>query len=226
MKRLIEIACFTVEAALLAAKQGAHRIELCTDYSSGGITPPLEDVQYILQHVNLPVHVMVRPRAGDFVYTPSEIKEMMTCIATLKSFGVAGVVAGVLTKENTIDQACLELLLDASKGLNFTFHRAVDDCVDSDEAIAILAESEVTHVLTSGAKKSALEGAEKIAVWQKAVGHKLHIIPGGSIRSSNLKSVMAITQCQEFHSAAITEGFDIPNANEISLLVQLAQSCD
>ena len=224
MKRLIEIACFNVEAALIAAKQGAHRIELCTNYALGGITPPIDIVQAVMQQVNIPVHVMVRPRGGDFVYTAHEIHEMVNTITSFKNLGVAGIVSGVLTKQRTIDLSALSLLLAACKGSHFTFHRAIDACENTDESMAVLAALGVTHVLTSGGQQTALEGAEKLAVWQKAVGHKLQIIAGGSIRASNLQTLMDTTNCFAFHSAAITDTSHLPNGSEILKMVQLAQA--
>ncbi len=224
MKRLLEIACFNAEAALIAAKHGAQRIELCTDYALGGITPPVEMVHAVAQQVNLPIHVMIRPRGGNFVYTATEMNALLHSIATFKTMGVAGIVSGVLTQNNTIDTMALSTLLAASEGMHFTFHRAVDECANPDEAMAILAESGVTHVLTSGGQKTAMEGAEKIAVWQKAVGHKLQIIAGGGIRAANLERLIELTDCYAFHSAAITDSTHLPNSHEISQMVQFTKA--
>jgi len=223
VKPILEIACFNVEAALSAAKAGAHRIELCQDYLTGGLTPSQKNIETVLEAVNIPVHVMIRPRPGNFIYTVQEINSMLKSIDQVKQAGAAGVVLGLLTIKNQINRSVLSEFIDAAKGIHTVFHRAIDECSHLDESITLLAECGVTHVLTSGGASNALLGAPRIACWQNAIGQKIEIIVGGGVRSHNLKALKDTTQCNAFHSAAINAPGESPDIEEIKKLVHLVQ---
>lgn len=221
MSCVLEIACFNADAAINAAHAGADRIELCTNYQVGGLTPELSTIAHVTRLVDIPVHVMIRPRPGNFVYSAQELKLMIQTIESVKKAGAAGVVFGVLTPSQQINRVALTELLHAAQGLKSVFHRAIDECVNPDEAMATLVESGITQVLTSGASPNAIEGASRLAYWHQAVGHKIEIIAGGGVRSYNIAALKKTSQCHIFHSAAIIKPGENPDIHEIKALARL-----
>lgn len=205
MRRLLEIACFNERSALVAAANGAGRIELCSNYSVGGVSPDVALVAAVRSQVKLPLHVIVRPRAGDFVYSSAELLLMKQQILQYRAAGADGVVFGVLQKEGRVDTAACEQLRSAAGPLSVTFHRAIDACADLKSAIATLIGLNFNRVLTAAGCASAADGRIGLSILQQAYGTRIGILPGGGIRSGNLPLLLA-TGCAEFHSAAIRHG--------------------
>ncbi len=226
MTRLLEIACFSYEAALCAAKAGAHRIELCHNYCVGGLTPLKEDILKLRKELNIPLHVIIRPREGNFVYTEQELDHMKHDIAFCRDHDVQGIVFGVLTDQNTIDTEMNKTLLSLCEGMSTTFHRAIDACADYDASLETLVSLGFKRVLTSGGEATVMEGTGKIKQAQKKWGHKIIILPGGGIRSGNLKNIANETECREFHSAAIKAGSEMPSEKEIQTMLRLLGNQD
>ena len=221
MNRLLEIACFNEESAIAAINAGAHRIELCEDYLSGGITPKEETIKRIRKQTSIPIHVIVRPRPGNFLYSESEIKSMKQTISFCKEHKIDGLVFGILNRENKIDkEKCIELL-NISKGMCCTFHRAIDACKDLNEGIESLIDLGFQKVLTSGGAASVIEGLSELKALQKKYGKNITIIPGGGIRANNLSEIITETGCSEFHSAAIPKGFSNPSVKEIQEMLAI-----
>ena len=127
---LVEAAVESVRDARAAVEGGAHRLELCADLDAGGTTPSRGVIENVLQHVKVPVLVMIRPRAGDFVYSPAELDRMATDIGDALALGAAGVVFGVLDAQRRVERSALHRLLAAARGKPVTFHRAIDDTPD------------------------------------------------------------------------------------------------
>lgn len=221
MKRLLELACFNYESALLAAKAGVHRIELCSNYCVGGLTPAITEILRVREHLDIPVHVIIRPREGNFVYKAEEIDRMKAVIAFCRNNGIDGVVFGVLDNTNRIDLQTNRELLALCGTMNKTFHRAVDACDDYEDAIGQIVTLGFTHVLTSGGKTTVAEGVDEIQSVQKKYGSRITIMPGGGIRSSNLERIIATSACSQFHSAAIKAGSDLPSESEIKKLLEI-----
>ena len=217
-KNLLEIACFSFESCIKAQQFGADRIEFCTRYDLGGITPSDEDIIRVKEQLHIPLHVIIRPRGGNFVYTTEEINEMKRAILFCKNHGIDGVVFGVLNDDYTINHTMNKELVELSKPMSTTFHRAIDDCTNSDEAFKRLIEIGFTRVLTSGAKEKAIEGISQLKMLQHKFGKDIIIMPGGGIRSSNIQKIVSQTQCIEYHSAAITNGAEQLNVSELKNL--------
>lgn len=204
MKRKLEIACFDLDSALIAARTGAHRIEFCASLQDGGISPDLKTVKNLLNEVSIPVYVMVRPRGGDFVYTAGEFELMKIQLKEFKAAGVHGLVFGCLTGQNEIDEERNKILLELAGALPCTFHRAVDQTPDLFFAVEKLAEMGFKRVLTSGGKGNAIDNAEVLGeLVEKFIG--IGILPGGGVRSSNIEKLI-MTGAVEFHSSGITAG--------------------
>jgi len=196
---LIEVAAFTPNAAIAACEAGANRIELCSGYAEGGLSPSIATIAWVKENVPLPVHVMVRPRIGDFVYNPAEKQIMLRDIAYCRQQGVEGIVAGALLANAEIDECFTKELVQAAHPMQVTFHRAFDLCPNPDKALNVLLKCRVHRVLTSGGEKSCVEGLQTIKrLLEKAAG-KIIIMPGGGINPGNIYEILALDGISEIH---------------------------
>jgi len=199
-KCLLEISVETLEAALAAERGGADRIELCRNLSVGGVTPDAELFRAVRAQVQIPIFFMVRPRAGDFVYSGAEFSVMRRSIADAKEFGMDGVVLGVLTKDNRVDVEQTRQLVEFAKPLPVTYHRAFDEAADLPKALEDVMQSGAKRILTSGGAKSALEGAAMLAELIEAAGERIVVVPGAGISAANIRQIAQRTGAREFHS--------------------------
>ena len=223
MNKKLEIACFNKTSALIAQNAGADRIELSIQYAVGGISPPEKMIKEVLEEIKIPVHVLIRPRAGNFRYSEEELELMRNQIKFCRMNKVQAVVFGILDQKNEIDiNRCEELLLQA-KPMRTVFHRAFDACDNSEEALGQLIKLGFDAVLTSGGTTDALTGLENLKRWQKQFGQYISIIAGGGIRSSNLQQITE-TNCQVYHSSAITDDSEIASEIEINKIKTLLAS--
>jgi copper homeostasis protein len=202
LNNLLEIAVFSTEAALLADKAGADRLELCSGYADGGITPSYGTIQLVKQQVKCPVFVMIRPRGGNFHYSPVEIDVMKKDIAYCKEAGVDGIVFGLLEENGQVNKARIKELVELAAPLPVTFHRAFDLCFDPLQAMEILIECGVKRILTSGQHTSAIEGVELIAALNQKANGRIIILPGAGINAENISAIRSKTSCKEFHASA------------------------
>lgn len=223
MKNLLEIACFNIESCLIAQKAGADRIEFCSDHGSGGITPERENILFVKKQLRIPLHVIIRPRKGNFIYSASELEEMLADIQFCKENKVDGVVFGALTNSEEVDETALCRLKKAAGEMKCTFHRAIDECKDINASIELLVKEKIHSVLSSGGKSSALEGKLKLTELSKLYGEQIQIIAGGGIRSSQFPELFE-TNCHAFHSSAITDKSENCNENEVRQLIKLLKT--
>lgn len=202
---LIFEACVeSLEEARAAEKRGAHRIELCSDLAQDGLTPSQELTLQCLKHLSIPVMAMVRPRGGNFVYSDVEIKRMESEIEFFKRAGVAGVVFGLLTPENTIDIENTRYLSNLAAPLEITFHKAIDYSTDVLKAFQELnAINGITRVLTSGGMDTAWNGREILKQMQDTQGRKIRIIAAGKVLPENRLQIAAYTGVSELHGKRI-----------------------
>jgi copper homeostasis protein len=181
---LIEICANSYKSAINAEKAGANRIELCSELAVGGITPSYGLLKKVMNDLTIPVHVLIRPRSGDFTFSKAEFEIMKENIQLCKELGVAGIVSGVLHLNNTIDIERTHQLVALSKPLNFTFHRAFDWIQNPLESIKKLEEIGVSRILTSGQKASAEKGIQNLFEWNNST--TITILPGGGISTDNI----------------------------------------
>ena len=202
---LIREACVeTFQEARRAQEQGAERIELCARLDLGGITPSYALIESIRKELSIPIMVMIRPRGGNFVYDPMEIKVMRQNIETCKKIGITGVVFGLLQRSGTIDPKQTEHLVELAYPLEVTFHKAIDETPDPVAAIEELTRIKgITRVLSSGGAESALEGASVLNEMIDRAKNKLIIIAGGKVTSDNLEEVAKAIHTSEFHGKKI-----------------------
>jgi copper homeostasis protein len=202
---LIEAAVETLDSALAAARGGADRIELCANLSVGGTTPSAGLIAAVVDQVQLPVVVMIRPRGGDFAYSREETDTMTRDIELGGKAGIAGIVTGALTPSGRIDVERLRVLARVAAGLPLTFHRAFDSAPNLPDALEQLIEIGVMRVLTSGGAPTALEGAATIASLVGQARGRISVIAGGGIRDHNVREVIARTSVREVHSRLVDE---------------------
>jgi copper homeostasis protein len=182
---LVEVCANSLESALNAEKCGADRIELCSELAVGGITPSYGLLKTIKADIKIPVHVLIRPRSGDFSYTKGEFDIMLRNIALCVKMGFDGIVSGVLNKDLTLDVDRTKKLIEASGDLKFTFHRAFDWVLNPTETLKQLEDLGVDYILSSGQKKSALEGIGLLSElnWQAT---SCTIMPGSGVNAYNV----------------------------------------
>lgn len=197
---ILEITVDTLAKALAAERGGAHRIELCSDLSNGGLTPNVELMRLTREKVRLPIFAMIRPRAGDFIYSPEEIAHMRRAIATAKRLRMDGVVLGVLTEDCVVDVERTRELVKLAQPLPVTFHRAFDDVADLDAALEDVIDTGAARILTSGGAPTAPQGLGALAKLVAAAGNRIAIVLGSGVNASNILEVARDTQAREFHS--------------------------
>ena len=183
---IIEVCAESYEYAVKAEKAGADRIELCRDLHLDGLTPDYESAKKTIDTLDIPVFILIRPREGDFIYSDEEFELMKDDILKFKEMGCKGIVSGVLNSDNSIDINRTKELVELSKPLEFTFHRAFDIVSNPLKEIENLIESEIQRVLTSGQKENAIEGVELLKELKNISKNRIKIMPGGGINKSNI----------------------------------------
>ena len=199
---IIEIAVFSLEAAIAAYQAGAHRIELCTAAAEGGLTPSAATMRLAKKYVKIPIHVMIRPREGDFCYSEKEFESMLLDIAAAKMVGMQGIVAGILNPDGTVDEKRTAILVDAAAPMNVTFHRAFDMVSDQYKALEAIIYAGCARILTSGGQQTAPQGIDKLADLVSKAGDRISIMPGSGVNYSNAKHIAEVTGCKEIHLSA------------------------
>jgi copper homeostasis protein len=202
---VVEAAVETLDFALAAERAGADRIELCVNLSDGGTTPDARLIKDVVQQTRLPVFVLIRPRAGDFVYPDDEFDKMLRDIVSARTMGIAGIVTGALTADSGVDVERTRMLVEAASGLPVTFHRAIDSTPDLPSALEAVIEAGASRVLTSGGGATALEGVDFIAALVKQARGRITIIAGGGIREHNVRDVIARSGVSEVHGRLVAE---------------------
>ncbi|MDR1980981.1 MAG: copper homeostasis protein CutC [Tannerellaceae bacterium] len=201
--RTIEICANSAQSCVEAEAGGAQRVELCAAIPEGGVTPSYGEIRTAQEMTSsIAIHSIIRPRGGDFLYTPAEIQSMMYDIEMVKGLNIQGVVFGCLTKEGDIDVALLQKLVAAAKPLSITFHRAFDVCRDPFKALEQIIEAGCDRILTSGQQPDAVKGIPLIAELVKRAAGRIVIMPGCGVRETNIAQIEAATGATEFHTSA------------------------
>lgn len=182
---IVEVCANSLESAINAQKAGADRIELCSELGVGGLTPSYGLLKKIREYISIPIHVLIRPRSGDFTYSDLDFDIMRTDIELCKKLGFNGVVTGVLLRDFTLDIERTKELVALSRPLQFTFHRAFDWVRDPMATFRELESMGVDILLSSGLQKSALEGINLL--WElHANSDHCVVMPGGGVRDTNV----------------------------------------
>ena len=189
--------------ALEAEKRGADRIELCDNLSQGGTTPSYGTIKVALSTLKIPVFPIIRPRGGDFYYTPAEIEVIKEDIKVCKSLGAKGVILGLLTKDKKIDFEVLSQLVELAKPMEVTFHKAIDELEDPTLVIDELINIGVKRILSSGTKPTALEGKDMLNKMIEKAGDRLTIVVAGKVTKEILPEVSSLIPAKEYHGKVI-----------------------
>jgi len=201
---LKEVCVETLQEAVLAEKLGANRIELCSDLHLDGLTPSFELMKQACSILKIPVMVMIRPRAGNFVYAEEEISQMKSEIDLAKEAGASGVVFGLLTSDNKIDKTNTKILAEYAHPLPVTFHKAIDEMENPVEGVSVLREiSGIKRILTSGGKPTALEGQKIIRKMVEVAGEQITILVAGKVLNTNVEEIQKLTGAKELHGRRI-----------------------
>lgn len=199
---VLEICANSLQSALNAQEGGADRIELCCNLEQGGLTPSAATIQLVRQQLSIEVFVLIRPRIGDFYYSPQEFELIQQEILFCKAQGIDGVVVGILDANNEIDIERNRILVELAKPMQITFHRAFDCLKNPFHSLAILIELGFDRVLTAGLETTALKGQTLLKTLLQKANNQIAILPGSGINSQNLFDFLVLTQAKEIHASA------------------------
>lgn len=226
-KRLLEVCVDDAAGLETAIAGGADRIELCSALAVGGLTA-LPGLMALAARAPIPVYAMVRPRAGDFVFSPSEMEMMRADIDLIRQYGLSGVVLGANGPDGHLEVEALKALVDHASGLGLTLHRAFDLVPDFAPAVDIAIGLGFERILTSGGERSALEGLDALETIAGLAAGRISIMPGAGVNAQNAGEIIARTGAHEIHasgSGAAHEvtgkvralGFDAPSRRGTSI---------
>jgi copper homeostasis protein len=204
LEKIVEICVESAEGAIAAWRGGAKRVEICRDRGVGGVTPEPSEIARACRELGIPVHVLIRPRPGDFVYDRDELARMSAGISLAGSLGASGVVLGVLLSDGRIDQDRMAALVTRADGLSVTFHKAFDLTPDPFQALDTLIALKIDRVLTSGQAPTALKGAKFLGELVRHAAGKITILAGGSLGFDDLPAMNA-AGLAEIHSGSAVE---------------------
>lgn len=186
---MIEVIATTLQEAKQAERFGADRLELIADMPSGGTTPSFGTIRNVIEHVEIPVHVMIRPHANSFVYNEDDEETLLADVGLCRELGAAGIVFGALTVDGKIDERLLGEVIKHKGDMALTFHRAIDEVRDITAAVEVLNDfPEVDHVLTSGGAATAREGIDLLKAMREVA--EMNILPGAGIDADNVRELM------------------------------------
>lgn len=214
-KYQFEICTNSVESCLAAQAGGANRVELCAGIPEGGTTPSYGEIAVARELLHTTrLHVIIRPRGGDFLYSPIEVKAMLKDIEMAKNIGADGVVFGCLTADGDIDIPLMRQLMQASQGLSVTFHRAFDVCRDPSKALEEIIALGCNRILTSGQQPTAELGIPLLKELQEQAAGRIILLAGCGVNENNIARIAQETGIKEFHFSAresIRSGMEYKN---------------
>ena len=201
----LEICAFNIKDCIDISKFDISRIELCTNKKKGGLTPSKNSIIKSLK-LNIPIHPIIRPRGGNFLYNKAELRQMIESIKFCKNIGCHGVVFGILDKKNKINIKMCKKLKTFCGNMSTTFHRAFDEIADPFDALESIIDLKFDRILTSGQKKNAKEGIKLITQLAERSKNRISIMPGSGIRSSNIDLFLTNKNINEIHTSSYSDG--------------------
>ena len=220
---IIEICATSIESILNAQNAGAHRLELCENYSIGGVTPSERFFNEALKVSSLPINVLIRPKGGDFIFNDKEYDLMLNEINFFKTHNVNGFVIGFMERDRRLNSDILGEFRKITKGFELTFHRAFDFLANQEESLELLIEKDFNKILCSGHELSAEKGIKNLRDYNKISNGRITIIPGGGVNLHNFQKFKR-SNFSEIHLSAINSD-DSPhsNFNIIKEIVELSK---
>lgn len=202
-----EICANSVESCLAAQEGGADRVELCAGIPEGGTTPSYGEIKLARKLLTkTKLHVIIRPRGGDFLYTPLELERMEEDIRICRELGVDGVVFGCLTEEGEIDREANRRLVELARPMSVTFHRAFDRTADPMKALEDIISLGCNRILTSGQQPKAIDGINLLAQLEKKLKEyplpPIQLLAGSGVNEENIRQIFDATGIHEYHFSA------------------------
>ncbi|KZL12938.1 copper homeostasis protein CutC [Pseudovibrio sp. Ad26] len=196
----LEVCVDTIAGLNAAVAGGADRIELCSCLAMGGLTPSV-GLMELAAKAPIPVYAMIRPRGGNFIFSPQEVDQMKREIAAARNTNLAGVVLGANQHSNALDTNLLKNLIDHADGLGVTLHRVIDLAPDLIEATHIAVDLGFERILSSGSAYKAIDGIEKLAAMHKAAAGRLSVMPGSGVNTQTAPSILQAADFTEIHAS-------------------------
>ena len=204
MSYFIEACCPDIESVRRAVRAGANRIELCEELEIGGVTPSASLIRSAMDAVGkVPVNVLIRPRGGNFVYSPEEVETMLGSVRDCKTAGVNGVVIGALREDGSVDTETMSRLVSEAGSMDITFHRAFDESSDLTKALEDIVGLGIRRILSSGGCPTAYEGRFVLRELILQAAGRISIMPGCGVRASNIEEIASVTGAKEFHGSKL-----------------------
>ena len=220
----LEVCCGNIESVHAAVQGGAPRIELCSHLEMDGLTPAWEDLKTARTlYPQLTIHVLIRPRGGNFCYSPAEVRQMAGEIATALELGADGIVVGALTEKGDVDLSAMQQIMAP----NVTFHRAFDHCRNPFQALEEVIGLGCRRILTSGQAATALEGATLIRALREQAARRILLLPGGGVSPENARQIIQFTGCMELHASASIKKADdtkVTSAPKVAAILKAVYS--
>ena len=207
----IEICATSIESVINAQNAGAHRLELCENYSLGGVTPSEKFIHKAIKASSLPINILIRPRGGNFIYNDEEYEIMIHKIELFKALNIRGFVVGFMKKDKSLNSHVLKKFRKITEGYELTFHRAFDFLDNHEESLELLIQNNFDRILCSGHKLSAEKGLENLRSYNKISNGRITIMPGGGVSLDNFKKFKK-SNFTEIHLSAINLN-DSPHSN-------------
>lgn len=196
---MLEVCVDSVESAVAAQNGGALRLELCSNLIIGGTTPTPALFRAVREAVDIKIHVLIRPRFGDFCYTDAEFQIIRGEVRQFRSLGADGVVIGILRPDGSLHMEQMESLIEEAKGMQITVHRAFDVCRDPMQTLEECISLGAHTILTSGQEANCLAGAELLRKLKTAANGRIHILGGAGVSAANLEELCLVTGLNQFH---------------------------
>lgn len=198
-KRLLECCVDSVESAINAAKGGADRLELCSGLVIGGITPTGALYKEIRKYTDIPIHVLLRPRFGDFCYSAYEVSVIEEEIVRFRELGANGIVIGALLPDGSLDREAMQRFMKAAEGMSVTMHRAFDVASDPQSVLEEAVELGVNTILTSGCEDSCMAGKDCIRKLVEQADRRIDILVAGGVNAQVIRELQPYTGAVSFH---------------------------
>jgi copper homeostasis protein len=198
---LLEAPVFNLQASLEAAQLGIDRLELCANFPEGGETPSAGMLRFLKREIDIPIFVMIRPRGGNFVYSPKELLVMKQDIQLLGDLGADGFVFGALDAQGSVNESACESLLRAAESKPCTFHRAFDASADLTGSLEKIIQLGFHRVLTSGGENSIEEGLPQVMALLEQAKERIIILPGGGLKVTHVSRLKESGYLKEVHAS-------------------------
>lgn len=203
-KYLLECCVDSVESAIAACKGGADRLELCSNLVIGGTTPTLALFNEVRKAVDIPIHILIRPRFGDFLYTDWEANIINNEIISFKNADANGIVIGSLNANGSLNVEHMKRFMEASDGMSVTFHRAFDMCRDPFDVLEQSIELGINTILTSGQAPNCVKGINLLNQLIEKANERIAILAGSGITTSSVELLLKETTLTQFHMSGKT----------------------